>query len=39
VTLRIAAVDTPLRLETLRRLWLEYREDIASLAERGGGCA
>lgn len=37
--LRIVEVNSPLRKATLRQLWLEYRADIASLAERDGGCA
>ncbi len=37
--LRIIDVNSPLRYATLRYLWQEYREDIATLAERDGGCA
>lgn len=37
--LRLLEANSPLRYATLRQLWLEYREDIATLAERDGGCA
>lgn len=37
--LRTVEVNSLLRYATLRQLWMEYRADIATLAERDGGCA
>jgi hypothetical protein len=37
--LRMVEVNSPLRYAALRQLWLEYRDGIEQLAERGAGCA
>ncbi len=37
--LRMVEVNSLLRQATLRQLWMEYRDGIEQLAERGAGCA